>query len=121
MAMENYSNFITPPDFVDEQHTSVLIIDSDWTDIETLAMWCKTAPKSYNIYIYSDIMLDEEWLASAINSVNCVIVNTEDSAVTRVKNQLIKADNCWYYGPKKFLANPRQIKKPMEWFINDNA
>lgn len=121
MAAEPYSNFITPPDFVDTANTSVLIVDAAWDDVETLALWCKEAHQSYNIYIYSDIMLDEAWLADAINAVDVVIVNTEDSAVSHVKNQLIKAANCWYYGPKKFLGNKQRMERPIDWFMSHDA
>jgi hypothetical protein len=121
MEMEQYSNFITPPDFVKDDFPTVLIIDSDWVDIESVALWCKTAPKSYNIYIYSDIMLDEVWLLEAINSSHAVIINMENSAVDHIKRQLIKAPNCWYYGSKKFLGNSQHIDKPINWFINDNS
>jgi hypothetical protein len=121
MAMEQYSNFITPPDFVKDEFPTVLIVDADWIDVESVALWCKTAPKSYNIYIYSDIMMDEVWLADAINSCNTVIINMEHSAVDHIKRQLIKASNCWYYGGAKFLGNPKNIDKPLNWFINDNS
>jgi hypothetical protein len=115
-----YSNFVTPPDFIDEDKPGVLIIDADWSDIETVALWCKTAPRDYNIYIYSDIMMDEIWLAQAINSVDVVILNTEDSAVKHVKTQLLQAENVWYYGPHTFRTNTQKLGKPIEWFINDN-
>jgi hypothetical protein len=117
---DQYSNFVTPPDFVEDPHTSVLIIDADWADIEDIALWCKTAPKSYNIYIYSDIMMDEIWLAHAINSVNIVVLNTEDSAVKDIKTQLLQAGNVWYYGEHTFRGNKQKLGKPIEWFINDN-
>jgi hypothetical protein len=119
---EPYSNFITPPDFVDDDsRPSVIVIDAAWDDIEVLALWCKTADRSYNIYIYSDVMLDEEWLVNSINRCQYVILNTEDSDVTHIKNKLIKAPNCWYYGPKKFLANSQRINRPIDWFLQEQA
>lgn len=114
---QNYSNFVTPPSFVDDQFPSVLIIDADWNDIDNLALWCKTAPVNLNIYIYSDIMLDEIWLARAINSVETIIMNTANSAVDHVKKELLKAPNVWYYGDKSFLANKQKIENPIEYFI----
>lgn len=115
---QHYSNFVTPPDFVEDQFPSVLIIDADWNDIDNLALWCKTAPVNLNIYIYSDIMLNELWLAEAINSVDTVIMNTANSAIDHVKKELLKASNVWYYGDKSFLANKQKIQSPLDYFIN---
>lgn len=115
---QHYSNFVTPPDFVDDEFPSVLIIDADWNDIDNLALWCKTAPVNLNIYIYSDIMLNETWLAQAINTVDTIIMNTANSAVDHVKNQLLKAQNVWYYGDKSFLANKQKLQAPLDYFIN---
>jgi hypothetical protein len=116
---QHYSNFVTPPDFVDDNFPSVLIIDADWNDIDTLALWCKTAPLNLNVYIYSDIMLDEIWLAQAINSVDTIILNTANSAVDHIKKQLLKAPNVYYYGNKSFLANKQKIESPMDFFIKN--
>lgn len=115
--MQAYSNFVTPPDFVNDEFPSVLIIDADWMDIENIALWCKTAPVNLNIYIYSDIMLDEEWLAGAINSVDIIILNTQKSAVDHIKNQLLKGPKTWYYGEHTFLANDRKLNTPLDYFV----
>jgi hypothetical protein len=114
---QNYSNFVTPPDFVKEDNPSILIVDADWVDIETVALWCKTAPANLNIYIYSDIMLDEVWLAQSINRVGTIIVNMQSSAVDHIKKDLIKGPNTWYYGDMNFLGNDRKLQKPIDWFI----
>ena len=114
---QTYSNFVTPPDFVKDQFPSVLIVDADWNDIDNLAIWCKTAPVSLNVYVYSDVMLDEVWLAEAINSVDNIIVNTAASAVDHIKNQLLKASNVYYYGDKTFLGNDRKITGVLDYFI----
>lgn len=114
---EPYSNFITPPSSVTDEFPSVLIIDADWNDIDSVAIWCKTASVSLNIYLYSDIMLDEAWLAGAINKADNVIMNIAPGAVDHIKRDLIKASNVWYYGDKTFLGNDRKIAGVMDWFI----
>jgi hypothetical protein len=119
--MQAYSNFITPPDFVKDDFPTVLIIDADWNHIDSIALWCKTAPVSLNIYIYIDIMLDEEWLVNAINQSKTIIMNTESSAIDHIKKQLLKADNVWYYGPHTFLGNPRKIQNPLDWFVTTHV
>lgn len=114
---EPYSNFITPPSSVTDDFPSVLIIDADWNDIDSVAIWCKTASVSLNIYLYSDIMLDEIWLAESINKADNIIMNIAPSAVDHIKRELVKAPNVWYYGDKTFLGNDRKIAGVMDWFI----
>ena len=115
--MKLYSNFVTPPDFVADQFPTILLIDLDWVHVDQLAIWCKSAPLNLNIYIYQDIMLNEAWLMDAINRSQTIIMNTAESAIDHVKNQLIKAPNVWYYGEKKFLGNQQKIDNPLDWFI----
>jgi len=115
--MEYYSNFITPPDFVDNKLHSILIVDADWNDIESIALWCKTAPVSLNVYIYSDIMLDEEWLIQAMNLAQTIVVNMAPSAVDHIKKQMIKAEKTWYYGEMNFLGNTRKVNLPIDYFV----
>lgn len=114
---QNYSNFVTPPDYVKESNPSILIVDADWVDIESVALWCKTAPLNLNIYIYSDIMLDELWLAGAINQVDTIILNMQSTVVDQIKRDLIKGPHTWYYGDANFLGNDRKITKPIDWFL----
>jgi hypothetical protein len=115
-----YSNFITPPDFVDEPLPTVLVIDADWNDVETLALYCQSAKDSYNVYLYSDIMMEEEWLRKAIDVAHVIILNSAESACTKIKNQLIKDPRTWYYGPHKYLANPQRIESPIDFFNKNN-
>lgn len=114
---QHYCNFVTPPDFVEDQFPSVLIIDADWNDIDSIALWCKTAPVNLNVYIYSDIMLSEVWLAQAINNSDTIIMNTASSAVDHIKKELLKAQNVWYYGDKNFLANKQKLETPLDYFV----
>jgi len=115
-----YSNFITPPDFVADELPTVLIVDADWNDVETIAMFCKATPHQFNVYLYTDIMLDEEWLNKAISLAHAIIINTQESACTKIKNQLLKDPRTWYYGPQKFLANSNKISSPLEFFSKYN-
>ena len=111
-----YSNFITPPDFVDDPFPNILFIDVDWTDVETIALYCQASSQSFNIYLYSDIMMEDEWLSSAIARANYIILNSAESACTPVKNRLIKDSRTWYYGPSKYLANFQRLESPIEFF-----
>jgi hypothetical protein len=44
------SNFITPPDFVDDDQHTITIIDADPVDVETLAVY---VPATMNLSTYT--------------------------------------------------------------------
>jgi hypothetical protein len=113
-----HSNIITPPDFINDENTQILIIDPDWNDVDTLSLWLQNTAKTYNIYVYTDVMMEPEWLESAIGLAHVIILNTQDSACTPIKNKLIKDSRTWYYGPHRYLGNTRQIADLIEYFKN---
>jgi len=114
------SNFVTPPDFVDNTNPNVLVIDADWEDVENVALWAQHSVANYNVYLYTDIMLDDAWLDRAIEQAHVIIVNTAPSDCSPRKNQLISDTRTWYYGPREFLGNPRQLSTPLDFFIQNN-
>ena len=113
-----HSNIITPPDFVDDDTQQILIIDSDWNDIDTVVLWLQNSATPYNIYVYTDDMMEPDWLDAAIVRAHAIIVNTADSACTPIKNKLIKDSRTWYYGPHRYLGNQRQLPALIEYFKN---
>jgi hypothetical protein len=116
--MQNHSNFITPPDFVDDPLLNVLVIDADWIDVENLAYWCKTAPACYNVYVYNDSMNNVDWLEKAIHQVDYIVINSVVTEITPTKNTLLKDPRTWYYGPNQYLGNTQQLSNPLDFFIN---
>jgi hypothetical protein len=115
-----HSNFITPPDFVDNNLPTVLVIDALWDDVETLAMYCQTSKYIYNVYIYQDIMFDTAWLHEAAEKAHAIVLNSEASACTQEKNQFLKDSRTWYYGPNKYLGNNNQLQTLIDFFIKHN-
>jgi hypothetical protein len=114
---ENYSNFITPPDFVDEKKHTVLLIDVHADDVQTLAMFCKTSPEFFNVYLYNYQMASEDWFGEARDRADAIIINTEVNTFSSIKDLLAELPTAWYYGPKSFLKNPNRIKSPIDYFI----
>ena len=112
-----YSNFITPPDTMTEpeRHT-ILIVDSDWPEIEAVALFCKTSKKFYNVHVYRADMDNEVWLVEQAERSEFVILNTVDSSVSRIKDKLVEQANAFYYGPKNFLMSNKKISAPIEFF-----
>jgi hypothetical protein len=111
------SNIITPPDFVENENTNILIIDAELGDIENITLYLQTCFQYYNVYLYRDVMLDPDWLTRAIQLASSIIINTEESACQSAKNQLLQDPRTWYYGPQQFLGNRQKLSRPLEYFL----
>lgn len=74
-----YSNFITPPDFVDDDLHTVTVIDATVDEVESLARMCERSDEMYNVYLYKKEMNDLDWLQQAIARSAIVIVRSTDS------------------------------------------
>jgi hypothetical protein len=117
----DYSNIITPPDFVDENKFTVLIIDAESNDIQNLGLFLKNSDNYFNIYLYHSEMGDEDWFANARNRADAFIINTKKNTFSTIKDILAELPNAYYYGKKKFLKNKNSIKSPVDFFINYNS
>ena len=115
-----HSNFITPPDFVDNDIPTVLVIDAAWDDVETLALYCQNTTYIYNVYLYQDIMFVTDWLKQAAVRAHAIVLNSENSACTVEKNQLLRDPRTWYYGPNRYLGNNNQLQSLLDFFIKHN-
>lgn len=118
MAMnETHSNIITPPDFLDNDLKSVLVIDPEWSEIEDLALVLKASPKAYNVYVYLAGMDKVEWLEEAARKADTVIVNTIETDISHIKDRIAVKLSSYYFGPKNFLMNPNRIERPIDYFL----
>lgn len=114
-----YCNFITPPDFSPDSMPNILLVDLSWEEIEEIAVWFKNTNRAtgYNVYLYQDTMWEPDWLTTVKDSVQHVIVNTAESAITDVKMRWIKEPTTWYYGPVQFKGSDQQLNRPLDWFL----
>ena len=112
------TNFITPPDFVDDPNHSILLIVVDPVDVETLAHLCAGHDESFNIYLYKEDMNETAWLDKCAARVDAIIVNTMENEFSTVKDKLIDLTKTHYYGPKNFLNNNHRYVNFLEYFIN---
>jgi hypothetical protein len=110
------SNFITPPDFVDDEQHTVTIIDASPVDVETLAILCSGNDESFNVYLYKYDLDNLEWLDAAVARSHVLIVNTEETTISSVKDRLAALPQAYYYGPKNFLANANKINNILDYF-----
>lgn len=114
---ESFSNIITPPDFIGGRDHTVLLIDPTWSEIEDLALYLKTSPETFNVYVYRCEMQDAVWLSEAMKKASVLIINTVDNEISHAKDALAaQPTDVWTYGPKRFLMNPNQIESPIEYF-----
>ena len=115
-AVEVYTSFITPPDFVTNDYLTVVLIDPTEQQVDQLAEFCRTAINSYNVYIYRNGMNDLDWLNHALTAADAFIVNTEPNELSPVKDHIVDSPKSWHYGPKNFLGNSRRMASPENYF-----
>ena len=112
------TNFVTPPDFINDPNYSILLIDVDTVDIETLAIVCSNYQEEFNIYVYNDTMNDLAWLTKAVAVADSIIINTIENPLSYIKDPLTDLAKSYYYGPKNFLNNNRNYKSVFDFFVN---
>lgn len=112
-----YSNFITSPDFVENNLHTILLIDPSENEVTDSALICKNVGTDFNVYIYLEKDKDYEWLEKAFNLSDAVIINTTINELSKVKDQMVGHPKSRYYGPKNFFDNNRRLT-PMEYLIN---
>lgn len=113
-----HSNFVTPPDTVTAPNHTVLIIDPNWYELQSVAMLCKTMGTDFNVYVYDAGMNDTNWLVTVANFADTIIVNTEATDCSSTKDRFIDLPKTYYYGPKNFISNNNRIANPQEYFID---
>ena len=112
-----YSNYITTPDFVDNDLYTVLLIEPTVDEIADVAMVCKNVGTDFNVYIFNDSKDEYDWLEEAFNRSDKVIINTVSSETSTVKDKLVAHPKAIHYGPKRFFDNNRRVNVPVEFFI----
>jgi hypothetical protein len=85
-----YSNFITPPDFVDDNLHTVTVINASTEEIASLARMCQTNDEMFNVYLYHNGMKNTAWLQEAIDRSETVII--------KYANPLVPEEKMYCYG-----------------------
>lgn len=109
----DYSNFITPPDFVEDEFHTVTVVDAAPADVQLLGQIAKGTDKAYNVYLYHQGMDDKDWLGNAMEKSDAVIVNTADPYHNE---DLCKNSNVYYYGPKTYITDANKVESPFDYF-----
>lgn len=116
-SSKEYSNFITPPDFVEELKHTVLMIDVSAEDLQALATFCKNSAVYFNIYLYNYEMQDTEWFRKARDRSDVIVLNNSTNPWSVTKEVLIELPKTWYYGSDAVAKNLNHINHPLEYFI----
>ena len=116
-AVEIYSNFITPPDFTDDDKHTVILIDVAQEDVQRIAEWVQTAEKEYNVYIFDSTMADGDWLLKALDRAEACIVNTAETVLSEGKNKLAESGRAYYYGPAEIDNGQTRLDDPLNYFV----
>jgi hypothetical protein len=116
-SKRSYSNFVTPPDFVRNRHHTVLLVDVDSFTVQQLALWCKTSQNAYNVYLYECTMTEPDWFKKVVERADAIIINSDISNLSEIKDQLALDNRAWYYGSRVYDNQPRQISIPLDYFL----
>ena len=109
-----YSNFITPPDFVDDQLHTVTVVDGTLEEIELLGRMCQGSDESFNIYLYRSEMNDIKWLEQAAERSDAVIVNA--ARHEPYLDFLCSLEKTFYYGPNTFISTANKVDTVFQYF-----
>lgn len=115
--MSNTTNFITPPDFVDEPNHTILLIDVDPVDVETLAFLCGSHNESFNVYLYKEDLNNISWLEQAADKADAIIVNTIENGLSELKEAYAMYEHGYHYGPVTY-NDKRKHQTVLDYFVN---
>lgn len=111
------ARFITAPDKLpvpdpEEAHTKVLIVDTEWHDIESIAILCMTKSVKYDFYLFGPTSINEEWLQHAADEAEFILVNGADTGRHEdVKARLGKLKK------STVLGEGNKLKLPMDFIV----
>lgn len=116
--MSKHTNFITAPDFINENEHTILIVDAAPIDIETLAFLCASHSESFDIYLYKESMEDLGWLIQAAGKANTILLNTVKNSISAVKETYAAKENVYHYGDITY-PNDRRIESVLSYFATN--
>lgn len=111
------TNIISPPDFVDDELHTILLVDTTYDDLATLAHLCSVHAESFNIYWYPAGANNLDWMNAVAHRADVILVNTEPNEFSFIKDRMAVLDKAYHYGPKNFLNNNRKYNTVLDYFI----
>ena len=109
------ARFITAPDripVVDVDNTKILIVDTEWHDIESIALLCMTRQLKIDFYLFGPTSINIEWLENASERAKVILIYGADTGRhEEVKAKLSKEEKSIVMG------EGNSIKVPMDYLI----
>lgn len=111
------ARFITAPDKLpvddpEERHTKILIVDSEWDDIQNLGFLSMTRQIKYDFYLFGPTSIDLKWLEHAIDAADTILVNGAETGRNQaVKTEVSKSEKTVVMGEGNI------IKTPMDFIV----
>lgn len=91
---------------------SVTLIDPEQSDVDAVIKFCQYCEKTFNVYVYTPNMNNNEWLSRAVEVSDAIIVNTR----TENYKSFCLLEKTHYYGPKLYMENSRKLSDPLHYF-----
>jgi hypothetical protein len=111
------TRFISPPDIVELEGKSVLLVDFPYSDIEKVAVQCMNIQQDFDILLYSPNDSNRDWLDWAFAICDNCVVNLDYTINTLIKAQMVIMPKTYYVGNLDIIEN-RRIDSLDEYFKN---
>jgi len=111
------TRFITSPDKPEDLHNVILLVDFSADEIAEAAYACKVCEKDFDVFLFSPVDKDRDWLDWVFAHADCCIVNLSTATNMLVKAQFLSYKKTFGVGtlelvPKKKLESlPEYFKK----------
>lgn len=109
-----HSRLVTPPDLVDTELHSVLLVDPEQTDLDAVVRFCQHADRAFSVYVYTPNMNNQAWLDQAAAVCDAVVVNARSHSY----KALCLLEKTYYYGDCVYLENNQKIHDPLQYFAS---
>ena len=111
------ARFITAPDKIPAEaedcvKSKVLILDSEWHDIESLAILCMTRNIDADFYLYGPTSIDGKWLSQAANESDVILVNNNSDRHLELKEKVNKESKALSIGTEN-----DEFKVPLDYIV----
>lgn len=85
------AKFITAPDKIPtNDRDTMLIVDAEWRDIESLGLLCMTRNIDMDFYLFGPTSIDVGWLNHAAEAADVILINNKSNRHIDIKENLNK-------------------------------
>lgn len=111
------TRFITSPDQPTDLHNTILLVDFSADEIVETVYMCKTCEKDFDVFLFSPVDNNRDWLDWAFALSNTCIVNLSNATNMLVKAQFLSHKKTFGVGllelpmKKKIDSLPEYFKK----------